>query len=133
MDVAVKAYLDSLSSPVRRRDAATLIELMSRVSGEPPRMWGKIVGFGGYHYRYATGREGDAPAAAFAARKSATVVYLPDGVEAHTELMQRLGPHTTGVGCIYLKGLTTVALDVLESIVDRSYATLTADTYPKRA
>ncbi len=96
-------------------------------------MWGSIVGFGEYHYKYESGREGDSPAAAFAARKPATTVYAADGVGAHTELLERLGPHTTGVGCIYIKDLAAVDLAVLETIVARSYATLTAATYTKRA
>lgn len=96
-------------------------------------MWGSIVGFGEYHYKYQSGREGDAPAGGFAARKSATTVYVSDGVGAHAELLERLGPHTTGVGCIYVKDLTAVDLDVLGAIVTRSYAALTDGTYTKRA
>ena len=96
-------------------------------------MWGTIVGFGDYHYTYASGREGDAPAAGFAARKAATTVYVLDGVAAHAELLERLGPHTTGVGCIYMKDLTVVDLDVLEAIISRSYAALTAGTFTTRA
>ena len=96
-------------------------------------MWGTIVGFGHYHYKYDSGREGDMPAAAFSARKAATTVYVSDGVGAHAELLERLGPHTTGVGCIYMKDLTAVDLDVLETIVSRSYAALSAGTFTKRA
>ena len=129
----VSAYLEKIASPTRRRDAETLVESIGRVTGEEPRLWGSIVGFGQYHYRYATGREGDAPAAGFAARKSALTLYLPDGVGAHTDLLSRLGPHTTGVGCLYVKALKDVDLDVLEAVVARSYATVTAGTYPHRA
>ena len=96
-------------------------------------MWGTIVGFGHYHYEYASGREGDAAAAGFSARKAATTVYVVDGVGAHAELLERLGSHTTGVGCIYMKDLDTVDLNVLETIVSRSYAALNAGTYTKRA
>ena len=97
-------------------------------------MWGSsIVGFGEYHYRYQSGREGDAPAAGFAARKAATTVYVADGVESHTDLLERLGPHTTGLVCIYMKDLTAVDLEILEAIVARSYATVTAGTYVQRA
>ena len=96
-------------------------------------MWGTIVGFGRYHYRYASGREGDSPAAGFAARKAATTVYVANGVGAHADLLERLGPHTTGVGCIYMKDLAEVDLDILETITSQSYAALTADTYTKRA
>jgi hypothetical protein len=133
MNADVTAHLDSVQSPVRRRDADTLIELMQRVTGQEPRMWASIVGFGEYHYRYATGREGDAPAAGFAPRKAATTVYVLDGVDAYRDLLDRLGPHTTGVGCIYIKDLEKVDLDALEAIVGRSYERLTAGVWPNRA
>lgn len=129
----VRAYLAGISALVRRRDAGTMIEVMRRATGREPRMWGTIVGFGEYHYKYESGREGDAAAAGFAARKAATTVYVPDGVGAHADLLEQLGPHTTGVGCIYMKDLTAVDLQVLETIVARSYATATAGTYTKRA
>lgn len=106
---------------------------MRRATGEEPQLWGSIVGFGNYHYKYASGRQGDAPAAGFAARKAATVIYVADGVGAHAGLLAELGPHTTGVGCIYVKDLAAVDLGVLESIVARSYAALTSGTYTKRA
>jgi hypothetical protein len=96
VDDQVAAYLETVSSPRRRRDAATLVRLMQDVTGEQPRMWATVVGFGQYHYRYATGREGDAPAAGFAARKAASTIYIPEGVGAHSDLLARLGPHSTG-------------------------------------
>ena len=126
-------YLDSIAAPKRRRDAETMIELMRHATGEEPKMWGSIVGFGEYHYKYASGREGDSAAAGFAARKSATTVYAVDGVGAHAALLEQLGPHTTGVACIYIKDLTTVDLEILETIVARSYTTLTTGSYTKRA
>lgn len=97
-------------------------------------MWGgSIVGYGTYHYRYESGREGDAPAAGFSPRRAAMTVYLANGVGAHIELLQRLGPHKAGVGCVYLKDLSEVDLDVLGEVIAQSYATLTRGTYPKRA
>jgi hypothetical protein len=129
----VTTYLEGIASAKRRRDADTMLDLMQRATGTQPAMWGSIVGFGHYHYRYESGREGDAPGAGFAARRAATVVYVNDGVEAHGNLLEQLGPHTTGVSCIYLKDLTAVNLEVLEAIVARSYASLTAGTYGKRA
>jgi hypothetical protein len=106
---------------------------MTRVTGRPPVVDRNAVGFGSYHYRYASGHEGTAPAAGFAPRKHALVVYVLDGVGAHADLLERLGAHTSGVGCIYIKDLTQVDLAVLEQIVTRSYATLTAGTYTLRA
>ena len=133
MDAEVRAYLDAISSPDRRRDAETVIEVLGRATGQDARMWKNIVGFGAYHYKYASGREGDAPAAGFAARKAATTVYLLDGVDAHAESLERLGPHTTGVACVYIKRLDDIDLSVLEAVVARSYATLTAGTFTNRA
>jgi hypothetical protein len=133
MDPTVAAYLDAIRKPVRRRDAETMIPLMRRATGQEPRMWRGIVGFGSYHYEYASGHQGDAPAAGFAARSAATTVYVADGVGAHADLLERLGPHTTGVGCVYIKDLTAVDHDVLEAVVARSYRALTAGTYRLRA
>lgn len=133
MNADVTAHLDSVRSPVRRRDADTLVELMQRVTGQEPRMWASIIGFGEYHYRYASGREGDAPAAGFAPRTAATTLYVMDGVDTYRDLLDRLGPHTTGVSCIYVKDLQKVDLDVLETIVGRSYERLTAGVWPSRA
>ena len=127
-------FIEAVSLPGRRRDALTLLELMRRATGMEPRMFGSaIVGFGEYHYKYASGTEGDAPAAGFSPRKAASVVYLNDGISAHEDLLARLGPHTHGVGCLYLKDVAAVDLSVLEEIVRRSYATLTSGTYGKRA
>lgn len=129
----VETYLADIANPTRKRDAETLLALMSRVTGDNPQIWGTIVGFGQYHYKYASGREGDAPAAGFAARKAATTIYVNDGVGVYNDLLVRLGPHTTGVGCIYIKDLEDTDLDVLEEIIARSYTSLTAGTYTQRA
>jgi hypothetical protein len=110
-----------------------MLALMARATGESPVLHGTIVGYGSYHYRYASGREGTSPAAGFAPRKSALVVYIGDGIDAHVDLLERLGRHTTGVGCIYFKDLADVDIAILEQIVKTSYETLTAGTYTLRA
>lgn len=134
VDPEVRSFIDKVEHPVRRRDAETMLELMVRATGQPARMWGaSIVGFGEYHYKYASGREGDTAAAGFSPRKVATTVYLVDGISAQPELLERLGPHTTGVGCLYLKDLAKIDVAVLEELVATSYATLTAGTYSLRA
>jgi hypothetical protein len=131
---AVRAYIDAVASPTRRRDAETLLELMTRVTGETAHLWGpSIIGFGTYHYKYASGREGDAPAAGFSPRKAATTVYLADGVGTYPEQLASLGDHTTGVGCLYLKDLSKIDLGVLEHIIDSSYRTATSGVYGHRA
>ncbi|WP_456843926.1 DUF1801 domain-containing protein [Cellulomonas sp. P5_C6] len=132
-DADVAAFIAAVDHPVRRRDAERLVALMTRVTGQPPRMWGpSIVGFGTYHYRYPSGREGDMAAAGFSPRRGATSIYLPDGVDAHADLLAALGPHTLGRGCLYVKDLDTVDLAVLEEVVRRSYATVTAGGFGTR-
>lgn len=126
-DADVQEFVDAVAHPVRRRDAQRLLELYARVTGEEPRLWGpSIVGYGRYHYRYASGREGEAGAAGFSPRTAATTVYLPDGFDAYGEDLAALGPHTTSVSCLYLKDLDQVDLEVLERILRRSWATVTA-------
>lgn len=132
-DADVAAFVAAVEHPVRRRDAERLVALMTRVTGEPPRMWGPtIVGFGTYHYRYPSGREGDSSAAGFSPRKDATTIYFPDGVDAHADVLSGLGPHTVGKGCLYVKDLDAVDLGVLEEAVRRSYATVSAGTFGTR-
>jgi hypothetical protein len=117
----VEAFLATVAEG-RRADARTLCELMASVTGEPAAMWGSsIIGFGTFHYRYASGRQGDAPLAAFSPRKAQTVVYLVDGfAERYGRQLARLGPHSTGRSCLYIKRLSDVDLDVLRQLVDRS-------------
>jgi hypothetical protein len=130
---SVRTHLDGVAPEKRRRDAEKLLELMTRITGESPRLWGSVIGFGQYHYKYASGREGDSAAAGFAPRKAAMTIYLPDGVGRHDQQLRHLGPHTAGVGCVYIKDLDTIDLSVLEAIIAESYRTLTADIYPLRA
>ncbi len=129
----VDALIAGVKPANRQRDARTLVELMTRATGEQPRLWGSIVGFGDYHYKYASGHEGDTCAAGFAPRKAASTIYLNDGLHRYEDELARLGPHRTGVGCLYLTDLTKIDLDVLEGIISASYARLTADTYRQRA
>jgi hypothetical protein len=85
---SVQAHLDEVTPEKRRRDAQTLLELMGRVTGKSPQLWRGMIGFGQYHYKYPSGREGDAPAAGFAPRKAATTIYLADGIGRHQEQLQ---------------------------------------------
>jgi hypothetical protein len=128
-DADVPAFLAAVVHPVRRRDGERLHALMQQVTGERAHLWGpSIVGFGTYHYRYASGREGDAPAAAFSPRAKASTVYLMDGIDVHADALSRLGRHTAARGCLYLPDLDEVDLDVLTGIVRTSWQTLTAAT-----
>ena len=95
--------------------------MMREISGREPELWGTIVGFGSCHYRYPTGNEGDMPVMAFAPRKAASTMYL-DSIEAHEQALADLGPHTSGVGCLYIKDLEQIDDAVLRGILERSLA-----------
>ena len=110
-----------------------MLQVLARATGEAPHLWGSIIGFGQYHYKYPSGREGDVAAAGFAPRKAATTIYLVDGVGRHEQQLERLGLHTTGVGCLYIKDLDRIDLSVVEAIVAESHRTVTAGTYMLRA
>jgi hypothetical protein len=118
----VEAFLETVPSATRRADARALCEILTEVTGEQPVLWGpSIVGFGAYHYRYPSGREGDAPLASFAPRRTGLVIYLVGGfVDRHRRLLVRLGPHTTGKGCLYVTHLADVDSAVLRQLVTRS-------------
>ena len=117
----VTAFIDALTDPARRADAKTLLKLMQSAAGEKPKMWGpSIIGFGSYHYKYESGREGDMPVIAFSPRKAATVLYGMTGFSEAASLLARLGKHTTGKGCLYIKKLADVDGKVLETLVSKS-------------
>ena len=121
--VSVAAFVDTLADPVRRSDTKALIRLMQKASGEKPRMWGpSIVGFGSYHYKYESGREGDMPVIAFSPRKAATVLYGLIGFGEATALLAKLGKHSTGKGCLYIKKLADVDQPTLEALILKSLA-----------
>ena len=101
---------------------------MERITGEQPRLYGSIVAFGTYTFRYADGREGESSPAAFAPRKSSLVIYLSDGVGVHASRLARLGPHRPGTVCIYVTDLEALDLEVLAEIVEASYRNLTSGT-----
>ena len=120
-----QAYLYVIEDPVRRADCQALAGLMEQVTGEAPVMWGAaIVGFGSYHYRYASGREGDAPLAGFASRKGDISIYLSCDTEARAALLAKLGRHKMGKGCLYVRRLADVDLAVLEELLRDSIATI---------
>ncbi|WP_354641049.1 DUF1801 domain-containing protein [Kitasatospora camelliae] len=115
---SVEEFLAAVADERRRRDAQAVCALMAEATGEPPVLWGdSIVGFGTYHYRYASGREGDWPPVGMSPRKQALTVYLAEGFDRYADLLARLGPHTTGKGCLYLKRLDAVDLDALRALV----------------
>lgn len=112
------AFIDALTDPTRRADAKLLVQLMQRASGETPTMWGpSIIGFGTCHYKYDSGREGDTPLIGFSPRKTASVLYNVLGSSDADVLLAKLGKHTTGKGCLYIKKLEDVNATVLETLV----------------
>jgi hypothetical protein len=119
----VAAFIDGVADPARRDDAKALLKLMESAAGEKPKMWGpSIVGFGSYHYKYDSGREGDMPVIAFSPRKSATVLYGFLGTKSSASLLPKLGKHTTGKGCLYIKKLADVDQQVLKALAVKSVA-----------
>jgi hypothetical protein len=123
---SVEAFLAGVEHPVRRGDGHRLVQLMSAITDQPAEMWGpSIVGFGRYHYEYATGREGDAPAVGFSPRKSSLSLYgltygLTDAPET-AEVLGRLGKHKLGAGCLYVNKLADIDEAALTELIRRGY------------
>ena len=122
-EVSAESHIAAIVNEEQRNDALTLVALMRRVTGEEPRMWGpSIVGFGSYHYKYASGHEGDSALGAFAVRGRELVVYTAASFEGRDALLARLGKHRTGKVCVYIRRLADVDLKVLETLVAKSIA-----------
>jgi hypothetical protein len=121
--LSVAGFIAALTDPTKRADAKALVKLMQSVTGEKPKMWGpSIIGFGSYHYRYESGREGDMPLIGFSPRKAATVLYNMIGSSDSAALLAKLGKHTTGKGCLYVKKLADVDQQVLQALAVKSLA-----------
>lgn len=121
------AFIASVEHPTRRADAETLLDLMARVTGCSARLWGPtIVGFGRYHYRYDSGREGDSMITGFSPRRANLVVYIMPGYDDIAEQLGRLGKHRLGKSCLYINKLADVDVTVLEEIVADSVAKMRA-------
>ena len=121
-DASVEAFLDRVPNATRREDAYTLVRMLKSITRQPPKMWGpSIVGFGSYHYKYATGREGDMPMAGFSPRAAAMTVYVMRGNARFDGLIARLGKCKTSVSCLYINKLADVDLAVLRELMTLSY------------
>lgn len=116
----VETYISKIKDAERRRDCETLVRLMKKATGEMPVMWGSMVGFGQYHYRYASGHEGDCFTMGFASRKPELVLYIMNGLERQKELLARLGKHRTGKSCLYIRRLADVDARVVERLIGHS-------------
>jgi hypothetical protein len=128
--LSVTAYIDAIKDPTRRADAKALVKLMQDAAGEKPKMWGPaIIGFGSYHYKYDSGREGDMPLVCFSPRKAATVLYNIGGLSGAQAQLAKLGKHTTSGGCVHIKSLAHVDQQVLKALITKCVATMRA-RYP---
>lgn len=122
---SVDAFLGKVADEGRRKDCRTLLRMMGKATGAKPEMWGpSVVGFGSYHYKYPSGREGDWFLAGFSPRKQDLTLYVMAGFSRYEELLGKLGKHKTGKACLYLKRLSDVDLGVLEELVTASVAHL---------
>ncbi|MBK8139502.1 MAG: DUF1801 domain-containing protein [Chloroflexi bacterium] len=115
------AFLDQIENDQRRQDCLTVLELMKNVTGDEPRMWGEsIVGFGSYHYRGKSGREGDWMLVGFSPRKQNLTLYIMAGFDGYDGLMSKLGKFKTGKSCLYINRLTDVDIQVLRDLIKQS-------------
>ncbi|HEX2328792.1 MAG TPA: DUF1801 domain-containing protein [Candidatus Angelobacter sp.] len=120
---SVSAFIGKISDPAQQKDARALVKWMEELSGENARLWGTaIVGVGSHHYKYDSGREGDMPILSFSPRKSATVLYSLMAATGSEALLARLGKHTTGKGCVYIKRLSDIDEKVLKTLMAKSLA-----------
>ena len=127
---SVADFIAAVPDETRRKDAETLCAMMERLTGDPPAMWGpSIIGFGRYRYTYESGHTGEMCRIGFSPRKAELVIYVLDGNADQREVLDRLGKHKTGKGCLYIKKLADVDVSVLEAIVQAKIERM-AEAYP---
>ena len=115
---SVRDFLNNVSDEERRADCFAIAKIMEDITGEKPKMWGpSIVGFGTYHYKYASGREGDWPITSFSPRKKDLTLYIMMGFEKHADLMKQLGKHSVSKSCLYIKRLSDVDVPTLRKLI----------------
>lgn len=118
---SVSAFLNAVADDQRRADCKAVSKLMQEITGEKPAMWGaSLVGFGSYHYVYASGQSGDWPLVAFSPRKQNLTLYIMAGFDGYPELMAKLGPHSTGKSCLYVKRLSDLHQPTLKKLITQS-------------
>ncbi|HEV8150264.1 MAG TPA: DUF1801 domain-containing protein [Gemmatimonadales bacterium] len=117
-DASVASYLSAIKDEARREDCAALAKLMTKAAKQAPKMWGtSIVGFGSYHYKYESGREGESCLTGFSSRKADITVYLLAEFPGRDKLLPKLGKHKVGGGCLHIRQLSDVDLKVLEELI----------------
>lgn len=118
---SVAAFVKGIEDENKRKDCQILLAMMKEITGKKPKMWGEsIVGFGRYHYKYKSGREGDWMVTGFSPRKQSLTVYIMCGFDDYDGLLKKLGKHKTAVSCLYMKRLSDVDLDVLRELIAKS-------------
>jgi len=126
-DASVAAFLEGVASDQQRADSRTLVSLMEEITGDPATMWGpSIVGFGTYTYAYESGRTGEFMLCGFSPRKAAISIYLSGDSERRDELLSRLGKHTTGKSCLYVKKLSDIDMAVMRELIEATVKTIRA-------
>jgi hypothetical protein len=118
---SVEKFLNTVKDEATRNDCVTILKMMQKATGAPPKLWGpSIIGFGGYHYKYESGREGDWFLTGFSPRKGNLSLYIMSGFRRYPELMRKLGKYKTGVSCLYIKRLADVDKNVLNELIAES-------------
>ncbi|MCT8137136.1 DUF1801 domain-containing protein [Anaerobacillus sp. CMMVII] len=129
-DHSVIEFIEAVESPKKREDAYRLLEVFSETTGCEAKMWGpSIIGFGSYHYKYATGHEGDAPLVGFSPRKAKISLYFATGDDKREELLKDFGKHTSGKACVYINKVADIDVNVLKALINQS-VTFLKETYP---
>jgi len=122
---SVTDFLQAVPDERKRDDSFAILELMKEVTGQEPKMWGdSIIGFGNYHYKYATGREGDWFLTGFSPRKQNLTLYIMSGFDEYDELLKKLGKYKTGKACLYINKLADVEISVIKELIQKSVAHL---------
>ena len=122
---SVTDFLQAVPDERKRDDSFAILELMKEVTGQEPKMWGdSIIGFGNYHYKYATGREGDWFLTGFSPRKQNLTLYIMSGFDEYDELLKKLGKYKTGKACLYINKLADVEISVIKELIQKSVSHL---------
>jgi hypothetical protein len=130
-DKSVIDFINTVENETKRNDCHTLLKMMKDITGHEPKMWGdSLIGFGKYHYKYESGREGDFFISGFSPRKTALTIYIMSGFSKHDELMAKLGKFKTGSSCLYISKLALIDLDVLKELI-KSSVNYMHKTYPE--
>ncbi|PAV31613.1 hypothetical protein CIL05_02860 [Virgibacillus profundi] len=130
-DSSAIEFIESVGNSKKREDAYKLLDIFTETTGYPAKMWGpSIIGFGSYHYKYASGHEGDAALVGFSPRKAKISLYFATGDEKREELLKNFGKHTTGKACVYINKIADIDVDILKALINQSVLFL-RETYPE--